>query len=181
MSGQADAATGRASPTARLFLALWPDPRALGALCHWRDGWSLPPTAVPVPAERLHLTLHFIGPVPLARLPEISQGLSVPCAPFGLEVGQAQVWPRGLAVVCPRAVPAALADLHQRLAGALQRLALPVEARPWRPHVTLARQASGAAPPAAGPAGRWQVRGYALVQSQGGYRGLRHYPASPGS
>jgi 2'-5' RNA ligase len=131
-----------------------------------------------VPAERLHLTLHFIGAVPVARLAEVGDGLAVPCAPFDLQFDEAAAWPRGLAVLSPREVPAALVELHQRLAGALQRLALPVESRPWRPHVTLARRAAGAVPPAAAPAGRWAVRGYALVQSQGGYRTLRHYPAS---
>jgi 2'-5' RNA ligase len=72
-------------------------------------------------------------------------------------------------------VPAALEILHARLAETLRALGLPVEARPFRPHLTLARKAAGAVAPAAAPDIRWPVAGYSLVQSAGGYRTLRHY------
>ena len=163
----------------RLFLALWPDEPTLQALGHARDGWQWPPGAALVPPDRLHVTLHFLGAVPLDRLPALRGALVVPGAPCTLAFDQAEVWPRGLAVLAASAVPPALAALHGRLAQALAQQGLPVEARPWRPHVTLARRAAGAVPPA-GPVGlRWPVRGHALVQSQGGYRTLAHYPPPP--
>jgi 2'-5' RNA ligase len=56
---------------------------------------------------------------------------------------------------------------------------VPLEARPWQPHVTLARRAEGALAPDDGRALRWRVRGYVLVESRlgsnGGYRVLRRY------
>ena len=162
-------------PFARLFLALWPGPAALQSLAQWQRRWTWPRTAAVVPAERLHLTLHFIGQVPTARLPELVHGLAVPMRRFDLAFGHPEVWPRGLAVLCADAVPGPLADLHAQLQAALRRLALPVETRLFRPHVTLARKARGAVPPAEPLRLSWRAAGYALVQSQGGYRTLQHY------
>jgi RNA 2',3'-cyclic 3'-phosphodiesterase len=161
---------------ARLFLALWPGPLALRALVAWQARWAWPACAAVVPPERLHLTLHYIGPVPATRLSEVTHGLQVPMQRFDLEFDRGGLWPRGLAVLCASALPDALAALHARLQAALERLDLPTESRPYRPHVTLARKAAGASPPDDSPAIRWAARGYVLVQSQGGYRVLQHYP-----
>lgn len=56
---------------ARLFLALWPDPAVRHQLRAARDAWQWPRGATPVHADKLHLTLHFLGDVPGARLPEL--------------------------------------------------------------------------------------------------------------
>lgn len=71
--------------------------------------------------------------------------------------------------------PKAMHALHSRLADALLGLGLEVEARPFKPHLTLARRAQGALPPAERLHCRWPVTGYALVQSLQGYRPLQHY------
>jgi len=162
-------------PALRLFLALWPDPVTTGSLAAWRDAFAWPAGAVVVPAERLHLTLHFIGAVPSARLTELAAGLRVPVTPFELQLDDAEVWPRGLVTVGVRQVPAELLALHAALGEALQRLGLPVERRAFRPHVTLARKASAAAPPAPMPPRPWAVAGYSLVRSAQGYRRLVDY------
>jgi 2'-5' RNA ligase len=159
----------------RLFLALWPGAVALRALAEWQARWAWPPGSVVVPPERLHLTLHYIGPVPVARIPEVAHGLAVPVRRFELHFDGAEPWPRGLAVLCASALPDALITLHVQLQAALQRLDLPIEARPYRPHVTLARKAAGAVAPDGPLPIRWSVRGYTLVQSHGGYRTLQHY------
>lgn len=171
----APAPPSSAPPFARLFLALWPGPAGLRSLASWQHRWTWPPGAAVVPAERLHVTLHFIGPVPLARLTEVAHGLAVPMSRFDLTFGRAEIWPRGLAVLCTDAVPEPLTALHAHLQASLQRLALPVETRPFRPHVTLARKAAGAAPPADALHLTWRVTSYALVRSQGGYHTLQRY------
>ncbi|MBK8387307.1 MAG: RNA 2',3'-cyclic phosphodiesterase [Candidatus Accumulibacter sp.] len=169
---------------ARLFLALWPAAGEHAQLLQYQQQWSWPRGASPVRPERLHLTLHFIGPLERRRITAVSSGLRVPFMPFTLQLSHAEVWPRGLVVLRASALPAALAQLHAELARALQALALPVEARAFRPHVTLARRAAGATlpatatPPAAWPL-CWPVDGYVLVESLpgagGGYRILRRY------
>jgi 2'-5' RNA ligase len=168
----------------RLFIALWPDAAALRALQAHRSHWTWPAGAKPVAPDRVHLTVHFLGQVARARLDELRAALAPPAlalTPFALRWSHARVWPRGLAVLLPSEAEAdapglqALHALHARLGEVLRQLGMPVEARPFRPHLTLARAAQGATPPAAGPDIPWPVRGYALVQSEAGYRTLQRY------
>lgn len=170
--------TPEASRTARLFIALWPDPAVRVALAAWSEHWQWNAAARRVHAERMHLTLHFLGDVPRALLPALQPALRLPFAPFSLLLGRAAVWRGGIAVLEPERVPQRLHLLHRALGEALRGLALPVETRPYRPHLTLARRASLALPPAQGPQLRWPVRGYALVESLStmGYEVLQAYP-----
>jgi 2'-5' RNA ligase len=164
---------------ARLFVALWPGPRSRAALVDARERWRWPPPAAPVPSERLHLTLHFLGAVPGERLDALADAIALPFRAFDLVFGHDELWPHGIAVLCPERTPEPLRQLHGDLAEALWRLGLQPEARPWRPHVTLARHATGALPPPVAPPWRWPVRGYALVESDSRprltYRVLRRY------
>lgn len=178
-------ATGAAltpAAPARLFLALWPDPAVRRALARHRDDWQWQDEGSRRPAtvrsDKLHLTLHFIGNVARERLPELRAGLAVPGAAFTLAFGRPALWPRGIAVLEPLALPPALPALHGALADALHRLALPTEARPFRPHVTLARHARAARPPATVAPFDWPIDHYALVESRGdgGYEVLQRYP-----
>jgi 2'-5' RNA ligase len=165
--------------TARLFIALWPDAETRHAIAAWRDRWAWPAGAAVVADDRLHLTLHFIGPVERARLPEIESALAaVRCPPFELTLGGAAIWPRGLALWVPQALPEAARALHTDLAAALRALALPVEDPPWRPHATLARKAAGALSPPEPLALRWAVRDFGLAESHQGYRVLARLGAA---
>ncbi len=168
-----------ANGSVRLFLALWPGEATARALRAWRDLWIWPPNASVVRPERLHLTLHFLGDVPVRRLPVVTRGLDVPFEPFELRFGRAAVWPKGVAVLEPFGTSETLQRLHAALGEALERLGLPVEERAFRPHVTFARRATGALAPQDGPALRWRVRSCVLVQSVlgagGGYRVLARF------
>ncbi len=172
------AAPAAASP-ARLFLALWPAPEENAQLLEYLQQWTWPKGASPVKADQLHLTLHFIGGVDRRRIAAIGAGLQVPVRPFELQLTQAAIWPRGLAVLQAMQPPKPLTQLHAQLAAALQALGLAVEARPFRPHLTLARRAAGATQPAAAPALCWRVDHYVLVESMlgtgGGYQIRRRY------
>ena len=160
----------------RLFIALWPDPQVRHVLRTWRDAWEWPRGSSPVRNERLHMTLHFLGSVSTARIPELRAALTVPFEPFELEFGVPKLWPHGIAVLEPHAIPAQLMQLHADLGGALQRLEMPVEERAFKPHVTLARRAVKATVPEGGPALTWAIDGYALMESTaGGYPVLQQY------
>lgn len=162
--------------SARLFLALWPLPRLRAALLASQQQWHWAPRALPVPGAQLHLTLHYIGAVPRARLPELRAGLRVPCPAFALSLERPCLWRRGLAVLEPGTMPPGLLELHQALGASLAGLGLRVEARPFRPHVTLARRAANSRPPASITPLGWQIRGYVLVESAGGaYQVLERY------
>lgn len=160
----------------RLFLALWPDPGLRQLLKERRDAWSWPQSATPVHADKLHLTLHFLGALPAERLPELLDGFAVPFELFRLDLTHATVWHNGIAVLEPDATPPALAGLHARLTDALARLGLEPETRRYRPHVTMARRATGAVVPTDDVPVEWDVRGYALLESTNGiYTVLRDY------
>jgi RNA 2',3'-cyclic 3'-phosphodiesterase len=166
-------------PTARLFLALLPDEATRAALAAHADVWHWPSDAARYAPADWHVTLHFIGPVPRQRIEELRAALAVPVAPFELRFGEPALWPHGLAVLCPMALPRDLQQLHAHLGRALGRLGLRTDERPYRPHVTLARHAALAGPPALCPAFGWGVRGYALMESTGlvapRYRVLQSY------
>ena len=149
------------TPAPRLFIALLPDPAVRNDLAAWRDGCSWPRSATPVKTARLHLTLHFLGDVPLTRLPE----LQVPCESFSLRLTHAALWPHGIAVLEPDTVPPALLALHANLHAALHAAGLAVDERAYRTHVTLARRATGAALPETARSLDWPVHAYHLMSS----------------
>jgi 2'-5' RNA ligase len=171
--------------TTRLFVALWPDAAIRSALIAWRDAWAWPRGAAPVRDDKLHMTLHFLGNVASERMDELVQGLAVPFDPFRLTLGQARLWPHGIAVLEPELEPPELSALHTRLGQALLGLGLPPEERRFRPHVTMARRAPGAMAPLDGPRIDWGVGGYALVESRpgndGGYTVIQRYSGRVGS
>ncbi len=129
--------------------------------------------------ERWHLTLLFLGAVPPDAVRPLTErvGEAVLAAPpvtlrlagggrFG-SVRRPQVLWAGLA-----GDVAALSDLAARLGRAARSLRLPVEDRPFRPHLTLGRWRPGRpadgtlADRLSGYAGpEWPVREVALVQS----------------
>ena len=156
----------------RLFLALWPDAGTRAAISDWQQAWSWPPMAALVPTERLHLTLHFIGNVAQERLPQLVSGLKVDSEPFQFSLDHGEVWPNSVAVVQPQRTPREMSALHRKLADALRKLDLPVESRPFRPHVTLARRARAALAPLREAGVHWAAnKGYVLAQSLPGGRG----------
>ena len=167
------------STTTRLFLALWPDPAIRHQLKAWRDLWQWPRSASPVHTDKLHMTLHFLGEQPSARVAKLQRGFAVPFTPFTLSIGMPKLWSHGVAVLEPHEEPPELLALHAHLSSALVALGLQPEARTYRPHVTLARRANAAlVPPEAEPL-IWKVDGYALVESKpgngGGYTVLQQY------
>jgi RNA 2',3'-cyclic 3'-phosphodiesterase len=156
----------------RLFIALWPDEPLRDALASWQQSWAWPARAARVPRERLHLTLHFLGDVPAEHLPRLVDGLTARFAPFELTLGHGEVWPNGVAVLRPENAPGPLLVLQAALRRELVALGVPVEARAYRPHVTLARRAQGAEPPACAPAVEWLAdSGYVLARSLPGGAG----------
>lgn len=161
----------------RLFVALWPDAAAHAWLraCDAAIGW--PAGAARGGPERWHMTLHFLGAVPRPLLSDLLPALQRPFNPFAFELGRVAAWPRGLVVVEPAHAVRALQDLQAELGAALQRAGRRVEARAFKPHVTLARRASRAQLSAPSTPQRWPVSAYALVASAGGrYRNLALYP-----
>ena len=156
---------------ARLFFALWPDATARAALAmRAAEAAAVSQGARPVRAENLHLTLAFLGAVPAQRLGDVlAAAARVQSPAFGFTLDHLEHW-SGADVLCaiPQAAPPPLALLAAQLRDALRALQLPVDARPYRPHVTLCRKARAAPagrPLAMTPATPWRARGFVLAES----------------
>jgi len=168
--------------THRMFLALWPDEAVRAALCARTEDWDWGEGARRYAAPDLHLTLHFLGTVPDARLPELREEFALAFEPFDWALDAPGLWPHGLAVLGCQETPPPLLELQRRLGLAVQRLHLPLELRGFRPHVTLARHALHACAPATMVPVRWRVEGYCLARSTGNpaarYEIVQRYPGS---
>lgn len=124
----------------RLFIALDLPEAARDALAAWRPDL---PDARWTAAERMHLTLRFLG----ETAPEAADALSdhlltFAAAPVPIRTGAllrlpSARRPRVLAVRLDESP--ALTDLNARLGVALAKAGVPKEERPLLPHVTLAR------------------------------------------
>jgi 2'-5' RNA ligase len=167
-------------PTAasrRLFIALWPDAATRNALQARQGGWTWTPAARPTRADDLHLTLHFIGAVGADQVAALAGRLESVLRPqrFQLCLDGFDLWPNGVAVLLPSRLPIALTEVHARLGQVLLSHGLAPDPRPFRPHVTLARRATGSLA-ATDPAPLdWTVQGFVLAESKGGYRVLQTF------
>lgn len=165
-------------PAMRLFVALWPDEELRRRLvgCGGARHWS--PHARPVARHNLHVTLAFLGSVPHPAVPGLCRALrTVTLEGCELVFDHLECWHRGLVVLCPQAVPPELVRLHERLLWTSRSLGLEEDKLPFRPHVTLARNARGTVPaPLREPIG-WAVRDFALALSDppGQYRILERF------
>lgn len=154
----------------RLFLALWPEPQVAAQWQAWADTLAWPPGARRHRSADLHLTLHFLGATSEAVRWALQARLPQRIAPIALHLDRLQDWD-GIAVLRPMETPSALAALQLELAEILSGIGLPVEARRFRPHVTLARRAPGL-PVQAPPALTWRAQRLVLAESRQGYHAL---------
>lgn len=164
--------------TGRLFVALWPTPSVRRALAGLQASIGWPEAARPTPAQDLHLTLVFIGPIPAAQLEALGDALAIDAPAFDLSIDAIQRWHAGLTVAVPSVVPDALRHRQQRVAQAVTQLGLPLDERPHRPHVTLARRGNGAVLPLEDQVPRvaWRGTGHVLAMREGAhYRVIRRY------
>lgn len=161
----------------RLFFALWLDAlikrrlttlsRELAASCN--GCWTRP--------DNLHLTLQFLGSVPpaaIARLENIAAGINE--SSFALDLTRIEHWrrPRVLTLSTVE-TPEPLARLCERLRGDLAANGFKLDDKPFRPHVTLARDITAYHGPAQIPALRWTAQEFVLAESTHDARGATTY------
>jgi 2'-5' RNA ligase len=95
--------------------------------------------------EQMHLTLVFLGEVEHARVDEVVAAIGQPVDQPPIELAFS-----GLGVFPPRGAPralwiglgsgdAGLRDLQRAMASRVERLNIPLESRPFSPHLTLGR------------------------------------------
>lgn len=130
--------------TRRLFFALWPDADVAARLVPWAQAVQRLCGGRVMRVDTFHLTLVFLGSVPVGRLPSLCQVLAqVPCAGGDLMLDRFGRF-RGPRIVWAGSTQAAdwLVTLQAWLADTLaaRGLAAPVS-EAFRPHVSLLRHA----------------------------------------
>jgi 2'-5' RNA ligase len=155
----------------RLFFALSCPPQLRQQICAWRDSQNWPGKAVP--ETNLHLTLAFLGSQPAERLDALlALGQSIRVAPFELQLDHAGLIGERHGCLLPTQPATGLLELADRLRQGLDALGIELDSRPFRPHVTLLRQASP--PPSAPAALDWPVAEFGLYASLNTATGVRY-------
>ena len=137
--------------TARVFFALWPPPEIAGQLAALAASFAAQAGGRPTREATVHLTLAFIGDVPLERLADLEHAArNVRAESFDLTLDRFGLWQHnrifwaGCSIV-----PPALVDLASALSAALQGAGFEVADahRKFTPHVTLVRKVKALAAP----------------------------------
>jgi 2'-5' RNA ligase len=153
--------------TFRVYYALWPDAAARAHLAAAAAPVVATVRGRAVLAEHLHLTLAFVGAVPSAvvgALARLGTALAWPAATLRFE--RAEWWQAsGALVLVADDPPAELCAAREVLLARLAAHGIAADARPFRPHVTIARGVASA-PPDRIVAVEWTANQVALVESQ---------------
>jgi len=167
----------------RFFFALWPDPPARALIGRLAREVALETCGRPTLPDLIHLTLAFVGPQPpirvdsLRRLAGLVRGRS-----FDLALDCVGVFEKvGIAWLGASAPQGELMALQRDLADALRSRGFPVDARPYAPHLTLARRATVAVERRLPEPIGWRVNGFTLMFSEIGgavpvYRTVAQWP-----
>ena len=174
---------GRRAQALRLFFALWPDERLRAELAAAAAPALVQVAGIPVPPGNFHVTLAFLGRTPASMLVSLMQlGGQGPWPSVSLEFGHIEYWAKPKVLVAmPRTTPEAGQAIVERLWSGLEPLGFVREARPWRPHLTLARRIRRPPPEnlefsgvqTAGDEPAWRL---ALVESSAHPGGARYRP-----
>lgn len=160
--------------TARLFFALWPSEAVQREFARWAQ--ALDCGGRPTRLESIHLTLFFLGEVPVRRieaLKALAGALTIPSFDLKfLEIGEFRrkhiIW------AAPLEVPAPLHALASSLESALRVNGFVLDERPFTAHVTLVRNTRRAVGSHFLSPIEWRVRELALVRSRLGSEGSQY-------
>lgn len=148
----------------RLFFALWPD-QTTRQQCQ-QVIQSLPGQGKPVLANNLHVTLVFLGNIDQARQAAITKAANtINIQPMRLIFNHLNFWKKP-AVVCLVAeqVDPAVSNLVAQLSTSARQLGIPLDERPYKPHITLLRKAKSPVMIDFNPI-HWQTDSFCLVES----------------
>lgn len=167
----------------RLFFALWPDAAARAALSAWQAPLHELCGGRLMQRDTLHSTLVFLGEVETQRLAALQLAAQEVCSPrFAWSLVAAHYWGHNhIVYAAPEIAPPSLVELADKLERNLRKHHFHFDVRPYKPHVTLLRNAhwgdapakpSNPLPPM--PAVDWQVNGFVLVRSLSLAQGARY-------
>ncbi len=135
---------GEEPEQARVFFSLWPAPEAAKRLSAVADSFAAAAGGRATRRESIHLTLAFIGNVPVERLPELEGAArEVRGEPFALVLDRFAIWRHKRIFWAGSSIfPTVLTELSTALKAASFAAGYAVAEAPGNfvPHVTLARK-----------------------------------------
>lgn len=173
-----------AEPCKRLFFALPCSDAQRRAIAQWRRELGLR-HGRPVAAENFHLTLMFLGAVPLSQIASVctaAASVRAPSEQMIVALDRLERWRRAnILLLAPRQAPLALQQLVYNLQQALLPLALVGAPKGFRPHLTLARDYRVEVPESKTPPDfQLSCRHFVLFESHNGrYRPVAEWPLTP--
>lgn len=150
-----------------MFFAALPDATMRNRTAAAAQAASLGSEARPVRDENYHVTLAFVGEIPVSQVAALLDiGGRLREAPFDLRFDAYEYWPKPEVVVAAaRAIPIALERLWLALHRELAPHRWALDSKRLRPHVTLARKVSQAPVLQALSAFDWPVSEFSLMRS----------------
>ena len=179
----------RGADELRLFFAIYPPVEVQGVLATAANRLRSSCGGRAVPAQRIHLTLAFIGPTPRERLEAIIAAASpVTADPFVLSIDTLGRFRKTGIVWAGCSSHEAVSAFADTLHIALRQAGCALEVRRYVPHITLLRDVSVGISAHDAVKVQWKVSEFMLMQSinQGAalvYRPIHVFPvrrASPG-
>jgi 2'-5' RNA ligase len=165
-------------PLFRLFFALWPNAAERAALSAWQKPLLDCCGGRAMRGDTLHATLVFLGEVAEQRLEALRLAAQeTNWQGFELKLTAAHYWGHNhIAFAAPDVTPPQLGELVKELETRLRKHRFHLEQRPYKPHVTLLRNAqwSDAKLPTM-PAVSWKFNEFVLVRSARDEQGAAHY------
>lgn len=162
--------------TARVFFALHPPETVATALAEVARRTAERQGGRPTRGDTIHLTLAFLGDIPVAELPRLQAvGDRVRGARFSLRIDRLDYWRhKRLLWAGPSEVPRCLRDLHKQLLAALAESGFrgDLKGGEFTPHITLVRHVSLENPDLTGLGGDptwpldWPCSSFALLRSE---------------
>ncbi|MFQ5661191.1 MAG: RNA 2',3'-cyclic phosphodiesterase [Gammaproteobacteria bacterium] len=169
----------------RYFFALWPDDKTRDQLA--AIGERLPENiGRRVPKQKLHITLSFLGDLDDHHVAGLKTAVTgIRGLGFSLRLDRIGWWKRPKIIwLAPQHIPIAMLQLVGEVNTLVQASGIPLEERPYRPHLTLVRKASKPPRPFKMDPNYWNISDFCLVKSdtlsQGAeYTVLQSWPLSP--
>ena len=157
----------------RLFVALWPEDEVRAKLSKKQLELKLGDYGRLIPAANLHITLLFLGDMPLNEIPEIKSFVSsIQLTPFSFTISRIGFWPHNKIVWAgPEDTETELEDLSNQIRVGLKRYLS--DRRRFTPHVTLARKVRRRVQCELTPI-EWQVGKVYLVRSVLSHKGSQY-------
>jgi 2'-5' RNA ligase len=161
--------------TRRLFFAFWPDDVLRKSLEAVRQR-IFPLAGRPVDAANLHVTAAFLGAVPADKAPALLD-LAGPIEPCRLNFDRLEVWGKQRVLVAGVSqAPEGLKDQVDALWQRLGRMGFVRDPRPFKPHVTLARDIQSLRAGTPWTAVSWRCDQLTLMESVSVPGGVRYEP-----